>query len=228
MLKITEETSDKYRIFYGESKSNILKVGTNQKEELNMSIAQIKPLERVNKYTYLGHQQNSKNNLQDQIKEIKGKLEAIYQTIIQVTTDETLERIEMKTIFSYINYNIIPTITSTAEAWQPTKKEWNELNTLYEKMLKRILKIPGTTPKESIYIETGLMDPETIIKRNKVNKEVQMKKGKNEHLKNRILNNPIKNGWKEKTELIKKRIKYRGARSRRIKSTNQVQSKEKS
>ena len=27
MLKITEETSDKYRIFYGESKSNILKVG---------------------------------------------------------------------------------------------------------------------------------------------------------------------------------------------------------
>jgi len=206
MLKITEETSDKYRIFYGESKSNILKVGTNQKEELNMSIAQIKPLKRVNKYTYLGHQQNSKNNLQDQIKEIKGKLEAIYQTIIQVTTDETLERIEMKTIFSYINYNIIPTITSTAEAWQPTKKEWNELNTLYEKMLKRILKIPGTTPKESIYIETGLMDPETIIKRNKVNKEVQMKKGKNEHLKNRILNNPIKNGWKEKTELIKKEL----------------------
>ena len=122
MLDITEEVSDKYRIYYGKDKSNILKIGGNQKEQLTNKIAQINPLEQKQKYKYLGHIQNSKNNLSDQIQEIKQKLEAIYQTIIQVTTDETLARIEMKTIFSYINYNIIPIITSTSECWNHTKK----------------------------------------------------------------------------------------------------------
>ena len=60
------------------------------------------------------------------------------------------------------------------------------------------MKIPQTAPKECIYIETGLIDPETIIKKNRINKEYQIRNGNNKSLKERIIENPIKNGWLEK------------------------------
>ncbi len=44
---------------------------------------------------------------------------------------------------------------------------------MIDKIIKRILKVPPGTPREALYIETVLLDPETIIK-NRVDMEIRI------------------------------------------------------
>ena len=42
------------------------------------------------------------------------------------------------------------------------KKEDDQINKIQEKIIKRILMLPPTTPTETLYIETGLLDITSI------------------------------------------------------------------
>ena len=52
------------------------------------------------------------------------------------------------------------------------------VNQIYDNILKRILQTPVTTPREVLYMETGLVDIETLIK--KKGKYDEKIKGKHE------------------------------------------------
>ena len=45
--------------------------------------------------------------------------------------------------------------------------------------MKRNLKTPISTPRETLYIETGLLDPESIIKKNRISMESRITMGDN-------------------------------------------------
>ena len=79
-LDITNETSETYHIEYGKSKSNsqIIKGKKKMSNKEEFKIGDM-VLENTEKYKYLGHIQNSKNNNEDHLKQIKGKVEAAYQ-----------------------------------------------------------------------------------------------------------------------------------------------------
>ena len=74
-----------------------------------------------------------------------------------------------------------------------------------DNIIKMILKTPKGTPREALYIETGLLDPTTIIKRNRVNMESRLRI-KGSKMVKEILNNRLKNGWMERTETIKQEL----------------------
>ena len=110
---------------------------------------------------------NYKGNLDNHIKSVEGKTEAAYQTIIFLANDRNFKGIEMDTIWRLIETCIIPITTYGAETWDPNKEQMKKINKILDSIIKRILMTPTGTPRENLYIETGLVDPQTwmIIKK---------------------------------------------------------------
>ena len=144
-LDITNDTSNKYHIEYGEPKSNALKVKHTRKKQIeetfHLGETQLK---NANKYKYLGYIQNTKNNNDDHYKQIKGKTEAAYQKMMALTGNSSFMQIEMETIWTVMEACIVPIIIYGGEAWEMTTKNYKIPNMIMDNILKRILK----TPKE--------------------------------------------------------------------------------
>ena len=206
-LNTTDETSSKYHIEFGEPKSNSMPIKNNKKrgEKHKYQIGDMQ-LKEKDKYKYLGYMQNSKNNNEDHFKAVTGKAEAAFQKMMTLTGDSTFCNIEMETIWTVMEACVTPTITYSGEAWEPSKKNFKTANDIMEALLKRILKTPKNgTPREAVYIETGLMDPEHIILKNRVNMEARIEKGESETMKE-ILKAKHEMSWIQQNNKIKERM----------------------
>ena len=153
-INIINEIATKYKIVFGKDKSGILTIG-KQKEKINLKMGEME-LKNFNDYKYLGIYYNKKGNLENHIKKIKGKTESALQTILHIAKNINFCGIEMKCIWTLVDTCIIPIITYGMEAWTFNKQEKEELKKIFVQILKRILKVPHSTPTENIYIETAL------------------------------------------------------------------------
>ena len=152
---------------YGQSKSNTQIIKTQKRKRKEQAKIEFKlgdqQLEMTDKYKYLGYIQNSKNSNEDHLKTIKGKTEAAYQKMMALTGNSNFSMIEMETIRKVVKACITPIITYGGEIWEINQNNYKPANALLDGILKRILKVPVTTPREALYIETGLLDPEAVI-----------------------------------------------------------------
>ena len=198
LLDCTDHTSKKYHVEFGMPKTKYLRTG-NPKNKIELKIAG-KTIEETDKYVYLGEVNNKAMNLSNQIKGIEGKVEAAYQTIIAVAEDRNFKNIKMECIWKLIQTCITPIITYGCETWEPQKGELKKLNQILDKILKRILMIPEATPREALYIETGLLDIETIIDLKRMNMMARLNREKSEMMTT-ILENP-ECKWMKKTNEV--------------------------
>ena len=76
-----------------------------------------------------------------------------------------------------------------------TKQEEKRINQIQENIIRRILMVPQSTPTQSLYIETGLLDITTIVTKNRLNMEKKLYTNTRETNQQMGLN--IKNGWKD-------------------------------
>ena len=111
----------------------------------------------------------------DHIKQLTGKVEAVYQTILAIAEDSNFQNIKLKAISRLISMCIIPIITYGGETWNPLKSEKKKLNQLLDEILKNMIKLLPTTPRECLYIETGLLDIETYVDKNRIMMEQRIK-----------------------------------------------------
>ena len=206
-LDITNQVSNKYHIEYGKAKSNALPIKTGRKKlKQNKYHIGDMELDQTDKYKYLGYIQNSKNNNDDHIKAVKGRTEAAYQQMMALAENSSFENIEMEAIWTVLEACITPAITYSGEAWEPTKKNYQEVNKIMEGVLKRILKTPTNgTCREAIYIETGLLDPEALIIKNRINMESRIKNGNNETMKE-ILESKTEGSWISETRKLRQKL----------------------
>ena len=89
----------------------------------------------------------------------------------------------MKTIRKLVETCIKPIITYAAETWEPTKTEMRKLNAILDNIIKRILQMPLSTPRENLYLEIGLMDIEHTMERNKMLMHARLKTHLTTHIK---------------------------------------------
>ena len=157
----------------------------------------------MDKYKYIGLTQNLKNNYDDHFKIVKGKLEGAYQKMMALIGNSAFSGIEMEAIWTVVQACLLPIITYGGETMENTTKNYNTANKLMDNIIKRILRIPKTTPRQALYIETGLLDPETIIKKNRISMEMRIKQGTNQTMKE-IINLTHKGCWAEQNKEIKK------------------------
>ena len=78
---------------------------------------------------------------------------------------------ELETAWKLLETCIQPIITYGGESWNLNKKEQKKtLNQILENIIRRILMVPQSTPTDTLYIETGLLDISTITtKKNRLN-----------------------------------------------------------
>ena len=154
MLNITEDIARRYHIQFGKEKSQVITIGPKTDDQ-PFKIGDI-TLDATDTYKYLGMIINNKGNLEDHIKNTKGKVEAAFQMIMTLSTNAEFLSIEMDAIWKLIETCIIPIITYGAETWTATKTEQQKLQSILDNILKRTLKVPNSTPSETLAIETGL------------------------------------------------------------------------
>ena len=204
MLNVINDIAAKYHIEFGMPKSNIMKVAGKEEAIVMMPLGQ-QAMTQTTKYKYLGFTQTSKNNLQEHLKATRGKTIGAYQKMLQVAGDEKFKNIELQTIWELMETEIAPIALNTAEVWNPTKIENQTHNKIMDDLIKRTLKVPMQTPRESLYIELGILDLEWRRKRNRINMEHRVNKKGSETTKTTMSAN-IKGGWKEITEEINIKI----------------------
>ena len=200
MLDITDNISGKYHIEFGEPKSKAMKIGGGKDRPIFNLGEMI--LGYCELYKYLGFIQNAKNNMKDHIKALKGKVEAAYQTILAITGNRAFIDIEMRTIWELLECTVIAIITYACETWNPNKSETKALNSLMDNIIRRVLMTPQTTPREALYIETGLLDPETISIRQKVMMDHRLSNSTNSRLQ-KLAQTEENNLWKKLTNQAK-------------------------
>ena len=75
-----------------------------------------------------------------------------------------------------------------------------------DNIIKRILMVPQSTPREALYIETGLLDPEAIRLKNRVLMEHRLTNGNSQRMKKLITNNTTTSKWAEETKKAKEQL----------------------
>ena len=198
LLNITDNTSKKYHIEFGMPKTKYLRPGKS-KTPIELKIGD-NIIDETDRYTYLGEVNNKGMNLKDQIKNIESKVEAAYQTIVAIAEDSNFKTIKMECIWKLVKTCIIPIITYASETWEPTKAETKKLNQILDKIIKRILMTPEATPREALYIETGLLDVETIIDIKRLNMMARLNNNKSEMMAT-VMSNP-QSKWMKRTKAI--------------------------
>jgi hypothetical protein len=201
MLNITHTIAKKYHIVFGKEKSKIM---TNKKTCDTKFYLGNMEMEKTDTYKYLGETITYNQKMEEHIKQTKRKAEGALQTILGIAKDPQLKGIEMETIWKLVEVCIIPIITYSSETWNTTKSEMKEMNRILDNIIKRILLLPITTPRESLYIETGLKDIQYITERNRINMGERLEKTKNALIDD-VLKSTAKKAWQKITENIKER-----------------------
>ena len=145
-------------------------------------------------------------SLEPNITKAKSKAEGALQTILAIAGDPLFKGIQMETIWKLIETCIIPIITYRSETWETTKKENKATNQILDNILKRILKVPNSTPREALYIETGILDIEHTRKKLRIGMLHRLDKAKS-ILLDKILQNQHEKSWATKTRLITEELK---------------------
>ena len=202
-LNTTDEISSKYHIEYGKSKSNTMTIKNNRKKQINKQYRiGTMNLDKTKSYKYLGYHQNEKNNNDDQLKAVQNRTEGAYQKMMALTGNTNFHNLEMDTIWLVTKACIVPAITYSGETWEPNKQNYDNINKILDSIIKRILKTPKGTPREPLYIETGLLDPETIIINNRLNMEARIRRNDNKTMQ-LLLNDQSTNSWAQQNNQLK-------------------------
>ncbi len=165
MLDCTNDIAKRYHIEFGAAKCQVITIGKALKKPIKLGNT---GLENTNTYKYLGEVINSKNNLEDHLRTIEGKLQAAKEKIFTITGNQNFKGIKMRAIWEMITTCIIPIITYGAEGWKTLKKEEEKLQGLFTDTLKTFLKLPTSTPNLIIMNETGFLPIMYTVHRKKI------------------------------------------------------------
>ena len=149
---------------------------------------------------------NDKTNLKDQIVQLERKLEAAYKTILAIAGDRHFRNTQMETIWKLVTTCLIPIVTYGGETRKSTNTKKKKLDQMLDSIIKRILMVPTSTPREALCIETGLLDVETLDDKNRISMGERLGKNPSNNLLGEITNQDTPRGWKEYLEETK--IKY--------------------
>ncbi len=201
MMDCTNNIAKRYHIEFGAEKCKIVKIGRGKSADIILNSTK---LEESTKYKYLGEIINNRANLKDHIQELKGKTQAAVQKIYMETGNKEFKGIKMQAIWQLIEASIIPIITYASESWNPTKKELEEIQTIFNKILREVLRIPDSTPTTILLQETGFLPIEKIIEKKRIMQNLRIQKMNEEKFIKKITRENQSN-WKKRTdELLKK------------------------
>lgn len=192
MLDITNEVAMKYHIEFGAAKCKMIRIGPGRKAEIKLNG---QTLEEVTSYKYLGEMINNKANLAAHLQTTKAKVRAVTQKILEETGNKEFRGIKMHAIWQLVETTIIPTLTYGAEGWEPSKKELERIQGIFNNVLKTIIKVPQGTPTVTLLAETGFLPIQLVINKKRIMQAHRILNKKKPGLIQRVTNG--ESIWKE-------------------------------
>ena len=157
MLDITNHVAKKYHIEFGAATCKFVKIGPGLKSKITLNNT---TLEEVSKYNYLGKIYNSKGNLEEQLKQKESKITAAMQKILSETGDKEFKGMRMKAIWQCIEATIVPIMTYSSQSWDPTNKEEEQIQKIFNTAVKTTMNFLQGTPTTILLKETGFIPME--------------------------------------------------------------------
>ena len=165
-------------------KTKVLKINTKSEKEIKLGINKIG---YVNEIKYLGDLISNDGKIDEMLKERKNSINGITAELVTILAQINVET-EIPAILQYIHGIIIPKLLVNSETWSNiTMKNIETLEGILNKSLKRILKIPYSTPNMGLINELGILSIKNEITKRKINFLHSIINGKNKILKE-ILN----------------------------------------
>ena len=91
------------------------------------------------------------------LKEKEYQVQSIIQSYIFVPSDIVIANIQMESLFKLYHVVVVSAIVYSCETWITCEADNRNLNQIQISVLRRILKLSISTPRVSIYIETGIL-----------------------------------------------------------------------
>ena len=136
----------------------------------------------TDKMKYLGDIIHKSGKMDELIKERKNIISGITAELITIMAQINSDT-EIQEIITYIKGIIIPKLLVNSETWNNiTKDNMQDLETIQSKAIKRLLKIPYSTPNKGLLNELGLLSVENEIIKRKIMYMHHIINGKNQLL----------------------------------------------
>ena len=135
-------------------KTKVLKINTKSEKEIILGTNKIG---YVNEIKYLGDLISNDGKIDEMIKERKNSINGITAELVTILSQINVET-EIPAIIQYIQGIIIPKLLVNSETWNNiTTKNIETLESILTKSIKRILKIPYSTPNMGLINELGIL-----------------------------------------------------------------------
>ena len=147
-------------------KTKVLKINTKSEKEIILGTNKIG---YVNEIKYLGDLISNDGKIDEMIKERKNSINGITAELVTILSQINVET-EIPAIIQYIQGIIIPKLLVNSETWNNiTTKNIETLESILTKSIKRILKIPYSTPNMGLINELGILSIKNEIIKRKIN-----------------------------------------------------------
>ncbi len=113
--------------------------------------------------------------------------------------------IDMETTWKLIEACVLPIILYAAETWNNNKEITEAVNRILDNIIKRTIQTPTCTPRETLYMETGILDIEHGAKKKQILMKHRIHDNASELMQTAI-NAGIKGGWKERTDKLEQEL----------------------
>ncbi len=183
MMDTTNDVAQRYHIEFGAPKCKVIKIGPGKQSQIKLGT---NTLEETTEYKYLGEIFNNKATNTNHIEAIKGKVNGAYNNITMWTSNKEFKGIKMKAIWKLVDTCIIPIMTYGSEAAKHTKRDLQDLQQIFNNLLKKILELPQSTPNSALLKETGYIPMDMYIDRKKIMQERRIRENNDNSLVKRI------------------------------------------
>jgi len=156
MLDVLDKLALRAHLLYNTIKSKIMVINAPQHKSRTWFVGDL-ILEETLIYTYLGEVIASSMSMSPHLTHLTQRSYAVSTTMYATSAEPVLAKIKMNTLFQLYETCWLKAILYNSETWQLSKTNLQQLTQLQLNTLRRILKIPRSTPKVAIYGETGIL-----------------------------------------------------------------------
>ena len=122
----------------------------------------------TNSYKYLGQLTEKKGSLKLHIQSRTQSSEANARNIMCLAKDSVMNRVKITVMLQLYQKCVVPAPIHRAETWQNYQDYSKQMEEINYNNIRRILKVPSSTPLPALLMETGIFNIEQIVHQKKL------------------------------------------------------------
>ena len=162
MLDTLDRVALQAHLKFSQLKSKVMVINAPSHQPLEWFLGDLQ-LQETDEYTYLGEVIRNDMTMKGHLAHLVRRSFAVSATMFACAAEPVLDRIKMGTLLQLYQSCWIPSVLYNAETWLISKVMIKSVTQLQLNLLRRLLKVPTSTPKVALYGELGVLPIEQEI-----------------------------------------------------------------